>query len=164
MILFFKEVLGLSKAHAIIPRMSEDIDFKIQAKNKTLGRYSTRKYLRAFRKEIVENLTRENYFLIEKPKVFYEGGYMTLRIEYPSIFSEPTAKHMKSFIAVDFFVGDVVLEIERKQIATLIRKALGEKIEHAVKHMECLSVTETAAEKWVGLTRRIATIKHKNHY
>ena len=30
--------------------------------------------------------------------------------------------------------------------------------------IKCVSVIETAAEKWVGLTRRIATIKHRKYY
>jgi len=163
--LVFQGGTCLAKAHKLIPRMSEDCDFRMQAKAQVqnLGEAAKRKKLRDFRHTIIEVL-RKNDFTVDdnKIRVRYAGRFMSMRIEYDSFYSH--IQTVKPFLAIDFFLTDVKTPTINLPITTLIKNTLGNDIQHPEKSMECVSITETAAEKWVGLTRRIATIKSRKYY
>ena len=46
----------------------------------------------------------------------------------------------------------------------LISHVFGNKVNFPQIDLLCMSITETAAEKWVALTRRVATISQREHY
>jgi len=49
-------------------------------------------------------------------------------------------------------------------VTTLVRQVFGDKVEHLQVPVKSVAIIETAAEKWVALTRRVATSKHRSHY
>jgi predicted nucleotidyltransferase component of viral defense system len=162
--LVFQGGTSLAKAHQIVKRMSEDCDFRIRAhKTDSLSKEGKRKLLRNFRRNLVSNL-REKGFNIkdEEIRVRNEGQFMSVRAWCPSAFERPA--ELKPFLALEFFLGNVKTPSEIKPVTTLIQQVLGDKVQHPITQVNSISVIETAAEKWVALTRRIATIKHRNHY
>ncbi len=163
--LIFQGGTSLTKAHRIIERMSEDCDFKIRFKEpeKALSKEYRRKALRVFRHELVKALKTNGFNIDDSSiRVRNEGQFMGLRANYPSQFSH--VQTMKPFIALEFFLADVRVEPEIKPVTTLVRQVFGDKVEHLEFSVKSVAVIETAAEKWVALTRRVATSKHRSHY
>lgn len=69
--------------------------------------------------------------------------------------------YLKPHIAIDCFVGELLLAPQTAAITSLIKTTLGQECAHHLIHTPCLSLDETAAEKWVALTRRIANRQEK---
>ena len=74
------------------------------------------------------------------------------------------AQALKPHLALEFFLGELRLPSIERTITTLVRQTLGEKIDHPEFLVEVMSMMETAAEKWVALTRRVATMAHRQAY
>lgn len=163
--LIFQGGTALAKAHRIIERMSEDCDFRARFKDqgKILSKEYRRKILRQFRHELIEKL-RDSGFVIDKEnvRVRNEGKFMAIRANYPSSFS--AVKTIKPFIALEFFLNNIRVSPQIKPVITLIGEVLGEKVAHAEFPVNSVAIIETAAEKWVALTRRVATSRHRKHY
>ncbi len=81
---------------------------------------------------------------------------------YPSMY--PITASIKPFLALEFFLAEVKIKPETKPVTTLIKQTLGDKVEHPECPVSSVAIIETAAEKWVGLTRRVATSAHRKHY
>ncbi len=163
--LIFQGGTCLSKAHQIVLRMSEDCDFRIEADENlsSLSRTQQRKCIKDLRDNIVSSLEADGFDVDkENLKVCDEGRFINLQLEFSSVFLK--TNHLKPFIAVDLFLDGVKSSVVSLPITTLIQKTLGDGVNHEVKDVSCVSVVETAAEKWVGLTRRLATIKHREYY
>lgn len=159
--LIFQGGTSLSKGHQVINRLSEDIDFRIVLKPDAthLGKEIRRKRLRDFRYTLIDTLKNTGFFIEkEQVKVFYEGRFMSIRASY-----EGSARitYLKPHIAIDCFVGELLLEPQAAEITSLIKTILGQECTHHSIHTPCLALDETAAEKWVALTRRIANSREK---
>ncbi|HSW69628.1 MAG TPA: nucleotidyl transferase AbiEii/AbiGii toxin family protein [Gammaproteobacteria bacterium] len=159
--LIFQGGTSLSKGHQVINRLSEDIDFRIVLKPDAthLGKEVRRKRLRDFRYTLVDTLKNTGFSIAkEQIKVFYEGRFMSIRASY-----EGSARitYLKPHIAIDCFVGELLLAPQTAAITSLIKTTLGQECAHHSVHTPCLSLDETAAEKWVALTRRIANRQEK---
>lgn len=164
--LVFQGGTCLAKAHKIIPRMSEDCDFRMEIKlpDAELSRTKIRNELKSFRKTIKDQLQIAGFNIDDsKVRTRDEGRFMSMRLEYSSIY-ENEQSALKPYLAIDFFLSDVKTQTIDLPITTLIRNTLGDVIKHPENNITCVSITETAAEKWVGLTRRIATIQHREYY
>jgi len=163
--LIFQGGTSLAKAHRIIERMSEDCDFRIRFKNsnKTLSKEFKRKALREFRHELVGALKKNGFVINDSEiRVRNEGQFMGIRAHYPSFY--PTTEGIKPFLALEFFLAEVKVNPEIKPVTTLIKQVLGDKVNHPEFPVNSVAIIETAAEKWVGLTRRVATTAHRKHY
>jgi predicted nucleotidyltransferase component of viral defense system len=164
--LIFQGGTALVKAHKIIQRMSEDLDFRLiykdpaKHKNKSLQR----KQLRMFRESILEALLNSDFKLDEgAATIRNEGRFITIRARYSSYYSD-TPSALKPYISFEFFLGEVNMPPVEKKITSLIRETLGKVPQQIETSVACMSVLETAAEKWVALTRRVATIKERGKY
>lgn len=163
--LIFQGGTSLAKAHRIIERMSEDCDFRMRFKDQQekLSKEFKRKELRKFRHELVDTLKKNGFTLSDDAvRVRNEGQFMGIRAEYPSLY--PVTESIKPFIALDFFLAEVKVNPENKPVTTLVKQILGDKVDHLEFPVKSVAIIETAAEKWVGLTRRVATSKHRKHY
>ncbi|MCK4608010.1 MAG: nucleotidyl transferase AbiEii/AbiGii toxin family protein, partial [Gammaproteobacteria bacterium] len=162
--LIFQGGTSLAKAHRVILRMSEDCDFRIRAHNaEPLSKEGKRRLLRKFRRNLVNNLQESGFNIVnEETRVRNEGRFMSVRARYSSAFLPTTG--IKPYLALEFFLGDIKTPCETKPVTTLIQQVLGDKVHHPVSQVDSITVVETAAEKWVALTRRIATMKYHNHY
>lgn len=163
--LYFQGGTCLAKAYKIIQRMSEDCDFRIQLNpsSSLKSKDAKRKALREFRYAIIDTLNRNGFNISDDElHIRNEGQFMSIRTAYPSEFI--AAKTMKPYLALEFFLGTVKLPTESKWVTTLIQQTFSETLDDPAIQAHCVAVTETAAEKWVALTRRVATALHRNHY
>lgn len=165
--LIFQGGTCLAKAHQIINRMSEDCDFKIGLKDsmRSASKSSLRQALKKFRQQIANSLKKNDFKIDDEAiKTRNEGRYISIQMEYPQAYTP--ASSIKPFIACEFFVGELKMPFENKKITSMIKQKLNlnRNIPHSEYTMSCMSVIETAAEKWVGLTRRIATAQQRNYY
>jgi hypothetical protein len=153
----------LAKAHKIIKRMSEDIDFKIQIKKTDLNFSKTRllKELKEFRAQIKSKLILAG-FLPGDPIVRNKGQYSRIELNYPSVFAENTS--LRPHILLEFTVADIRLSVASIPIITLVEDTLENVVILPNSAITCISAAETAVEKWVGLTRRIIAIERTYHY
>ena len=78
----------LAKAHKIVKRMSEDVDFKIQAKkiNESFSKTRFLKELKEFRSQILSTLSLPD-FTVSETVVANEGQYLRIELNYPSSYS-----------------------------------------------------------------------------
>lgn len=86
---------------------------------------------------------------------------MRIELNYPSSFTINTT--LRPHILLEFTLSDIKLSAENLTINTLIEDTLESITLFEPSSTACISVTETAIEKWVGLTRRIIAIERKYH-
>jgi predicted nucleotidyltransferase component of viral defense system len=149
----FRLVFGggtaLSRAHGFIERMSEDIDLRIVGVEKP-----TRGQLRKLRRTITQALLDAGFaFDPENPEhrtTMHEGRYTIYRIPY-----EPVADG-KGALRPEIQIETAVFPLRRpaieRPVTSFIAGGRGQPSEVAA--IECASIPETAAEKFVALTRR----------
>jgi len=159
--LYFQGGTCLAKAYQITERMSEDCDFRIALQP---GVSFNRNALREFRQTILKALCENGFNCPDDAiKVRNLGQFMELKIPYPSLYTEQSAV-LKPYLSIEFFLNTVKLPTQSQPITTLIRQILGETIQHPIAEINCVSPLETAAEKWVAMTRRIATMDYRSYY
>lgn len=155
---------SLAKAHKIVFRMSEDCDFRLvrTEAGKELNHNQQRIKLRAFRTEIL-NTIKELGFPVttDEVEVHSRGTHTRLFVPYDSV--HPGNDELRPDVKIELIAIDTKVSPAPKQVTTLIRDILGEKVPHAQKAIETISVKETAADKWVALTRRVASTLHRDH-
>lgn len=152
----------LAKAHQIVSRMSEDVDFKIQPKQIEIPFSKTRllKELKQFRTYIQSQLNLAGLTASE-PIVRNEGRYSRIDLTYPSSFE--TNEGLRPHILLEFTLSDVRRDVVDLPVKTLIETNLKNVVLLPPRLTSCVTVDETAIEKWVGLTRRIIAIERGYH-
>lgn len=153
----------LAKAHKIVKRMSEDIDFKIQVKNAggVLSNSRMLKKLKEFRAQIMSVLSLPD-LSVSNIAVRNEGKYSRAELSYPALFTANDT--LRPNLLLEFTVSDIRLSTEFLSINSIISDVLKIDLASCSSGINCVSLNETAIEKWVGLTRRIAAIDRKYHY
>ncbi|MFA6409782.1 MAG: nucleotidyl transferase AbiEii/AbiGii toxin family protein [Gammaproteobacteria bacterium] len=162
--LIFQGGTCLSKAHLITERMSEDCDFRMQPKTSTqaLSKAKLRNELKKFRNSLVNSLSDNGFYVEKEPEVRNEGNFMRFWVRYDSLYVSLqfpilfTPNILLEFIQVETKTPTVNLPV-----TSLIRQTLGKVVDHKEKNIDCVSIIETAAEKWVALTRRIVRTEAK---
>ena len=152
----------LAKAHKVVSRMSEDVDFKIQFKQLNAGFSKSRllKELKEFRAQLNTSLMLPG-LITGVPVVRNEGKYSRVEMDYPSVF--PVSTRLRPHILLEFTLSNVRLAVENLSVNTLIEQTLENITLFKSSSTHCVSISETAIEKWVGLTRRIAAIERGYH-
>ncbi|HHF7367632.1 TPA: nucleotidyl transferase AbiEii/AbiGii toxin family protein [Legionella bozemanae] len=152
----------LAKAHKVVSRMSEDVDFKIQLKQLETRFSKTRllKELKEFRTYIKSKLNLPG-LIASEPIVRNEGQYSRIDLTYPSCF--PTNAGLRPHILLEFTLADVRQDVVDLSIKTLIEDNLKNTALFSPCSTLCVAIDETAIEKWVGLTRRIIAIERAYH-
>lgn len=147
----------LAKAHKIVDRMSEDIDFKVQIKNnETFSRSRLNKELKEFRSQIKSSLVVLGLTTTEDT-ARNEGKYQRVILQYP--YTYPISQTLRPDLLLEFTLSDIRLSIEHLSVKTIIEEVLKEMTLFTPPQTPCISVDETAIEKWVGLTRRVVAIE-----
>jgi predicted nucleotidyltransferase component of viral defense system len=149
----------LAKAHRIVDRMSEDVDFKIQIKNnETFSRSRLIKELKEFRAQIKSSLVVQKLTTIEDV-ARNEGKYQRVILQYP--YTYPINPTLRPDILLEFTLSDIRLSVEDLSVKTIIEDVLKEMTLFVPPRTPCITVEETAIEKWVGLTRRVMATERK---
>lgn len=154
--LVFQGGTSLSKGYGVISRLSEDIDFRVISKPacSELGKDAKRRELRLYRHALVDALAHADFDIKpEDVRVYYEGRYMSIRASFDG---SQGITYLRPHIAIDCFLGTLELQPEIKNLSSMVKVTLGDtECNHDYFPVACVDLNETAAEKWVALTRRI---------
>lgn len=142
----------LSKAHSLIDRMSEDIDFKLVVPA-GLSRSARSQMLSKYKKRLAKDLEQLGFHVPADQIVARdENSYVALNLHYESRF--PPVASLRTEIKVELNARPPVLPTAslpiRSMLSTLLDKSsLG-------PPMDCVGVEETLAEKVLSFLRRTA--------
>ncbi|PJD90489.1 MAG: hypothetical protein CK426_00385 [Legionella sp.] len=152
----------LAKAYRVVQRMSEDVDFKIQRKLSTADFSKSRmlKELKAFRLELQAKLDIP-HLTAKEPIVRNEGKYSHVELNYQSVFT--INDNLRPHILLELTLSTICSDVVTRSIKTLMEETIPELILFPDREILCVHIHETAIEKWVGLTRRIAAIDRGYH-
>lgn len=152
----------LAKAHKIVKRMSEDVDFKIQTKEaaKIFTQSRLLRELKKFRSQIMSALILPD-LAVGQTAVRNGGRYLRVDLNYHSLFS--ASETLRPHLLLEFTLSNIRLSTDELSVDTLIESTLDIEPIFEPKPISCISVQETAIEKWVGLTRRVAAIQREYH-
>jgi predicted nucleotidyltransferase component of viral defense system len=150
----FRLVFGggtaLSRAHRLIRRMSEDIDLKIVSE----GTPPPRAALRRLRDTITDALLGAGFRFDPTDPAQRESGnasrYTLYRLPYAPIVAGEGA--LRPEIQIEAAVWPLRRPSVERPVISFVAEAFGRPPELA--SIACVSITETAAEKFVALTRR----------
>lgn len=151
----------LSKAHGLIRRMSEDIDIKVLLEPTAVplkGGAGSRLRLKELHENIARLLDNLGFPLLEYPegsnprirdahRYFVAGaGYKTVYTEFPSLRPE---------LKLELIQRHPLLPLERREFGYL-HESLADIPATTKLSIDCISISETAAEKVLSLLRRCA--------
>jgi len=153
----------LAKAHKIVKRMSEDIDFKIKFKfsQNDFSKSRFLKELKIFRMQIMSSLSFPDMKIIDIA-VRNEGKYLRVELSYPALFSGNDV--LRPHLLLEFTLSDVRISTEYLSIKTIIEDVINVDALCSSSSINCVSTDETAIEKWVSITRRVIAIERKYHF
>ena len=141
--------------------MSEDIDFKIHIKNNVnFSRSHLIKELKEFRSQIKSALILPN-LTVSDVVARNEGKYQLVTLKYPYVFSINPI--LRPELLLEFTLSDIRLPVKNLFVQTIIEDTLEKITLFEPPQTQCVSIDETAIEKWVGLTRRIIAIDRGYH-
>jgi predicted nucleotidyltransferase component of viral defense system len=147
--LVFQGGTALSRAYGLIQRMSEDIDIKIVSDGPP-----ARTALRRLRESITAELHKAGFvFDAANPahrKSNFEGRYTLYRLPFDPIAAGQGA--LRPEIHIETSAWPVRRPPVDRPVTSFIAEAFGRPPE--VASIPCAAVMETAAEKFVALTRR----------
>jgi predicted nucleotidyltransferase component of viral defense system len=147
--LVFQGGTALSRAHRVIERMSEDIDIKIVSKGPP-----PRPVLRRLRESITGELLKAGFTFDPKNpehlKSNYESRYTLYRLPYEPIAAGQGA--LRPEIQIETSVWTIRRLPIELSVTSFVAEAFKRPAEVPV--IACAAIAETAAEKFVGLTRR----------
>jgi hypothetical protein len=146
--IIFSGGTALSKAHNLLHRFSEDIDFRILAKR----HLRTRSALSDFKKAIIEAL-RQHGFSIEDHhiKARDQNRFFSIDLEYESVF--PRADALRPHILIEMTARDIQLPPISLPVSSFINSLSRQPPE--VECINCIAPVESAADKLSAIAWRI---------
>ncbi|HET6252998.1 MAG TPA: nucleotidyl transferase AbiEii/AbiGii toxin family protein [Puia sp.] len=150
--LIFAGGTALSKAHRLLQRFSEDIDFRlILPPNTSASRSQQRKLLSAIRERLYQLITAHFPIDAVKWKSRDENKYFAFEIDYPSVVasSDPLRPHLQ----IEFTEATLTLPRLTRPVASFIAELTGTGPE--VQEVVCVDPVENAADKLSALIWRV---------
>ncbi|MBT9490112.1 MAG: nucleotidyl transferase AbiEii/AbiGii toxin family protein [Rubrivivax sp.] len=142
----------LARAHRLVERMSEDVDFKIVPPAATMSKNQRRQALGRLRGRVVEQLTSAGFTLAQAPSSCDANEYTVLHLRTDD-GAGPDGP-LRPTIQIELSYAGLREPTIQRPVASFVSQAYGRTPE--LEAVECVSATETAAEKAVSLTRRTA--------
>jgi predicted nucleotidyltransferase component of viral defense system len=144
---------SLSKAHGIIQRFSEDVDFRVIAPSvELLSKTQQSKILSTFKKEIVRSLRL--HFDINDEQISANNGnkFVAIELNYPTYFTRADA--LRPHILLEFTVSESLLPAIDLPVSSIINQVAKQTPE--IDKIACVNPVENAADKLSAITWRIA--------
>src|SRR5436190_3628436 len=108
----------LAKAHKLVRRMSEDVDFKVQRKTtENFSRSHLKNELNKFRAYVRSTLTVPD-LSVANDFARNEGRYQQVVLKYPNSF--PIGSALRPDIKIELTFADILLPINELKVKTLI--------------------------------------------
>lgn len=144
---------ALSKAHGLIQRFSEDVDFRVIAPSlEGLSKTKQARILSAFKKEIIRHL-RENFDINEEQIKANNGNkFVAIEINYSTFFTRADA--LRPHILLEFTVSELLLPAINLPVSSMINQVAKQQAE--IDKIACINPVENAADKLSAITWRIA--------
>ena len=157
--LVFAGGTALARAHKLVRRMSEDVDFKIVSPTDTAtSNNQLRKQLGALRGRITAGLQDAGFAIdVTDARQLHSrdaNRYTVYNLHYAEAGGTGTA--LRPTIQIELTYATLRRPSVYLPVSSFVNEAYGRPPE--ITQVECVSVTETAAEKLVALTRRSAMI------
>jgi len=148
---------ALARAHRIIRRMSEDVDFKIVPHAAApVSRSGLRRQLDQLRKQVSAALQAAGFAFDPADKSLAwardEGRYAVWQLPYPS--EGGAGEGLRPAIKVELNYAPLRRPAVMLPVSSFVAEAIKRPPE--MPQLACVSIVETAAEKLVSLTRRTA--------
>ena len=135
---------ALGRAYGLLDRMSEDIDLRI------VGQASSRGALQRFRRQVNERLEAAGFNLDGRVNVKQADRYVRYDLPYdPAMRGEGI---LRPEIKIELAAFPVRRPVEFRPVRSFVAQAHDRDAE--VASIACVPLVETAAEKFVALTRR----------
>lgn len=143
---------ALSKAHRLIQRFSEDIDFRlVLPADVSASRTQQRKFLSTIRDRfhlVLSSLFPANAV---KWKSRDENKYFAFEIDYPSLFGSSSS--LRPHLQIEFTMATPVLSPVIRSVASFIAELT--KTDPEAPEVACVDPVENAADKLSALTWRV---------
>ena len=148
--LVFTGGTSLSKAHKLIERFSEDIDFRVIAPSlEGQGISKRRKSLSDFKSHVVKLLEKEFQVLSVDAK---DGNrHITINLAYPSVCKP--AEVLRPHLKLEFTLSNLALPSIELPVSSFINEVAGQGPE--VEKIACIDPVENAADKLSAIIWRI---------
>ncbi|HEY2357632.1 MAG TPA: nucleotidyl transferase AbiEii/AbiGii toxin family protein [Phenylobacterium sp.] len=140
---------ALGRAHGLLARMSEDIDLRIVGDQAT-----SRPALKRLRQEISERLKAQGFEVEGHVAVKQSDRYVRYDLPYAPIAAG------EGVLRPEIKIEAAAFPIRRPAVVLPVRSFIAEaaKRDPEVPGIPCVSLVETAAEKFVALTRRTGAV------
>ena len=143
---------ALSKAHRLLQRFSEDIDFRlILPQNAAATKSRQRKLLSAIRDRLHGMITTHFPLDAVKWKSRVENRYFSFEIDYPTAFGSSNA--LRPHLQVEFTVATPSLPLLTRPVASFIAELT--KTNPEAPEVACIDPVENAADKLSALMWRV---------
>jgi len=155
--LIFAGGTALARAHKLAQRMSEDVDFKVVPLDAVpLSGNQRRLLLGELRDRITASLQAAGFPLDADDETHLRSRDANAYTMYQLTYAAPDAAGMqlRPTIQIELNYAALRLPAVRLPVASFVAEAF--KRDPEIPAIDCVSVTETAAEKLVALTRRSA--------
>lgn len=143
----------LSKAHAILKRFSEDLDFRARFLTEQVPPKNVR---RRFRASVLDAVETAGGVELERSQIKSGGNYFKFPINYKRMFAMPGG--LRTHLQVEFSYTQPKTDIEQRPIKSFVAEFSRTEAE---VNIGCLAPVETAADKLCALTWRV--IKRDRH-
>jgi predicted nucleotidyltransferase component of viral defense system len=153
---------SLSKAYALIERMSEDVDFKVvpTETGAALGPSALRKQLGKFVEMIITHLTS---LLAETDTIERQSRdsnrYTALRVNYDSVFERPES--MRAHLLVELNFSPIIEPVVLLPVGLLLDRVIHGAYLSSVD-LPTIGLPEALIEKLVSFPRRLALYLKRN--
>ena len=148
--LVFQGGTALSRAHRLIGRMSEDVDIKIVS-----AAEQPRAAYRKLREDVTTALLEAGFVFDPKNedhrRVMYESEYVLFQLPYEPVAGTEEGG-LRPGIQIEISAWPMRRAPETKPVSSFVAEAFGDRPE--LEAFLCAAPVETAAEKFVALTRR----------
>ncbi len=148
---------ALARAHRLVRRMSEDVDFKIVPRPAPpVSRNGLRRALGALGDQVTHALHAAGFVFDPADKAFCrsqnENRYTVFQIPYDG--QDGAGQGLRPTLQIELTYARLRLPAVTLPVSSFVAEAYRRPPE--IPAIACVSVTQTAAEKLVALTRRIA--------
>ncbi|WP_166931541.1 nucleotidyl transferase AbiEii/AbiGii toxin family protein [Asaia sp. As-1742] len=141
----------LARAHRLVARMSEDVDLKITIAPLPSSKNAARKILGAL-KETIRTIAADLGFPDPVISAKNENHYICAELTYADSTGEDV--ELLPHLLVELTYAPAALPTVERSVRSFVSEATNSEPE--IQQITCISVDETAAEKFVALTRRTA--------
>lgn len=144
---------ALSKAHHLIQRFSEDVDFRVITPSlEQVSKSQQSKNLSTFKAAIISNL--RTYFEINDEQITARNGnkFIAIEINYPTLFTRANA--LRPHILLELTVSELLLPAISLPVSSIINQVAKQQAE--IENIPCINPIENAADKLSAITWRIA--------